>query len=259
VTGTINLNTGDTSGIAVAQPSGFGPITVTYNSAANSYTISDGTVSRVFSSANSTGMTTSGDDNASFVYFRQLSGAGNADSDDLTILRTGSANPRIQLTYTTYGLWLSGTGPDASRGFAARVFVAGQATPAGAVPTTGSATYTGIVDGYVSAEGTGYRLLGSTGTLTANFATGGINTSLALRGNSDVDTGRLGENETFGTVTGTGSIGAGTNQYTGTLSGLGASGRFNGSFFGPAGSETGYSFSLSGDGNTAAGVFVGKQ
>jgi hypothetical protein len=204
-------------------------------------------------------MTTSGDDNTSFLYFRQLGGAGNADSNDLTILKGGSGNPRVQLTYTTYGLWLSGAGGDSSRSFNARVFVSGQTTPTANVPTTGSASYTGIVDGYVSAGGTGYRLLGSTGTLTANFATGAVNTSLLLKGNSDVDTGRLGENETFGTVTGNGTVGSGTNRYAGTMSGLSASGTFNGSFFGPGANETGYSFSLSGGGNTAAGVFVGKQ
>jgi hypothetical protein len=201
---------------------------------------------------------TSGDETNNFAYYRFDSDEGS-QSEELQLLKKGPTNSRIQLNYLTYGLYSGGSGPQTARQLNIGVFVMGQETAAANMPRTGSGSYSGIVDGYASMGGTGYRLLGSTGTLSANFASGAIATTLSLQGNSDFLTGTLGSVRNFGTLTGAGTIAGGTSTYSGTLSGFGMSGQFAGGFFGPVANETGYGFSAVGGPDTIAGVFVGKQ
>jgi hypothetical protein len=204
---------------------------------------------------------TSGDETDNFDYYRfnYDNGDGATRRAELQLLKRSATNSRIQLSYLTYGLYSDASGPETARVFNTAAFVLGQETAAASMPRTGSGTYSGIVDGYASVGGTGYRLLGSTGTLTANFATGAIGTTLVLLGNSDFLTGTLGSVQNFGTLNGTGLIHSGTNQYTGDLAGFGMNGSFAGRFFGPAANETGYAFGAVGGGDTISGVFVGKQ
>jgi hypothetical protein len=199
---------------------------------------------------------TNGDEASNFDHFH-FDWDGN--SEDLQLLKKSSTNSRIHLSYLTYGLYSGSWGPQSARQFNIGVFVIGQETAATSMPRTGSGNYSGIVDGYASVGGMGYRLLGSTGTLTASFASGTIATTLSLRGNSDFLTGTLGSVQNFGTLNGTGTIAGGTSSYSGTLTGLGMNGQFAGGFYGPVANETGYAFSASGGSDTIAGVFVGKQ
>ena len=175
----------------------------------------------------------------------------------LSLFRPGAENSRLSLTYLSYGTLTRST-TQLSTSLDSKFFVYGVRTSPANMPTTGSATFTGLADGLGSIGGTAYRFFGSLGTLTANFATGGLTTSLTLVGNPDVFSNVPGTTS-LGTLTGTGTIGVGVNQYNGNISGIGMDGRFIGSFFGPRASETGYAFSATGGGNTAAGVFVGKQ
>jgi hypothetical protein len=127
------------------------------------------------------------------------------------------------------------------------------------MPRTGSATYQGVVDGvgFDGAAGLQQGLRGSSGSLTANFATGSVSTSLSLRAP-----------DFTGALSGSGTIGAGTSHFdgslTGTLNGVGATGSFLGGFYGPNAAETGHVFnawtgSPSNPGIGAVGAFVGKQ
>ena len=194
-------------------------------------------------------------ENGNFKFYDPVSGWG----DTLTILTNSSNNSRIVLSYLSYGLYVSVNGPGVFDQPPVGVFVFGTETPSGSMPRTGSATYQGIVDGagFDTAAARQQGLLGSTGSLTANFATGSVSTSLSLRAP-----------DLTGTLSGGGTIGAGTSHFDGslmgTLNGAGATGSFLGGFYGPNAAEAGYVFnawtgSPSNPGIGATGAFVGKQ
>ena len=256
---TINLGTGATSGASILGPASYDQIRVQEN--AGEYAIWSGHSKwdydiPIFVSADRGAKPRSGDETNNFDYYR----FGSADqSFELQLLKRSANNSRIQLSYLTYGLYSEAGGPQTARQFDTGVFQLGQETVATSMPRTGTGSYSGIVDGYASVGGAGYRLLGSTGTLSANFASGTIATTLSLQGNSDFLNGTLGSVRQFGTLDGLGMIASGTSHYSGTLAGLGLSGQFAGGFFGPTADETGYSFSASGGGDVMTGVFVGKH
>jgi hypothetical protein len=186
---------------------------------------------------------------------------GDPYGDGLIILVNSSNNSRIVLNYLSYGLYFTRSGQPVSDQVTMIAFVFGTETPSGSMPLTGSATYRGIVDGvafgFGGNGGSQERLLGSTGSLTANFATGSVNTSLSLQAPAFA-----------GTLSGSGTIGGGTSYFDGSLSGklngVGATGNFLGGFYGPNAVEAGYVFNAA-TGNTSnpgigvTGAFVGKQ
>ena len=229
-----------------------GNLTLHYDAQADSYTMSDGTKSMTFPESSYLAE----DSNDDFVVYDIY--RGDEDFDTLTLLRPGT-NGVINLTYVTYGYWQSR--PDSTRSDFT-YFVGGVQTPVAEMPLTGSASYSGVADGLALVGGQAYALFGSTGTLAADFGTGTVSTSLTLRGNPNI-----GEDfapyvpgtVALGTLTGTGTIGAGSNKYSGTLSGAGMSGGLDGAFFGPGAAETGYSFQVQGGNDRAIGVFVGKK
>lgn len=181
----------------------------------------------------------SASENGNFKVFDPVSGWG----DTLTILTNSSNNSRIVLSYLSYGLYVSVNGSGVFEQPPVDVFIFGTETPSGSMPRTGLATYQGIVDGvgFDSAAARQQRLLGSTGSLTADFATGNVSMSLSLRAP-----------DFTGALSGSGTIGAG------------ATGSFLGGFYGPNAAEAGYMFnawtgSPSNPGTGATGAFVGKQ
>ena len=256
---TINLATGATTGVGLLEGATRDAFRVQENG--NQYAIWAGHSKwdediPIFTHETLGAKPTSGDEASNFDHYHF---DWDGHSEDLQLLKKSATNSRIQLSYLTYGLYSSTFGAQDARQSNIGVFVIGQETAAANVPRTGSGNYSGIVDGYASIGGTGYRLLGSTGTLSASFASGTIATTLSLRGNSDFLTGTLGSVQNFGTLNGTGTIAGGTSNYSGALTGLGMNGQFAGGFFGPVANETGYSFSATGNVDTIAGVFVGKQ
>ena len=95
------------------------------------------------------------------------------------VLKKGPGNNRIQLDHLSYGLWTtikphSSTEP---RDVTSDAFVFGEPTDKTALPASGTAIYQGIVDGHYGT----YRLLGSTGTLTADFGNRTVSAELSLR------------------------------------------------------------------------------
>lgn len=256
---TVNLATGATTGASILGAASYDQIRVQENR--GEYAVWSGHSKwdydiPIFATADRGAKPTSGDETNNFDYYRYDSGG---QSFELQLLRKSATNSRIQLSYLTYGLYSEAGGPQTARQFNTGVFVLGQETAAASMPRTGTGSYSGIVDGYASVGGSGYRLLGSTGTLSANFASGTIATTLSLQGNSDFLTGTLGSVHPFGTLDGGGTIASGTSHYSGNLSGFGMSGQFAGGFFGPTANETGYSFSASGGSDVITGVFVGKH
>jgi hypothetical protein len=196
-----------------------------------------------------------GCENGNFRFFDPVSGWG----DTLIVLTNSSNNSRIVLSYLSYGLYIPVNGPGVFNQPEVIAFIFGTETPAGNMPRTGSATYQGIVDGvaFDGAAALQQGLRGSTGSLTANFATGGVSTSLSLRAP-----------DFTGALTGGGTIGAGTSHFdgslTGALNGTAATGSFLGGFYGPNAAEAGYVFNAAtgtpaNPGIGAVGAFVGKQ
>jgi hypothetical protein len=139
-------------------------------------------------------------------------------------------------------------------------YVYGQETPAGAIPASGTANYTGATSGnYMDAAG---QLFGVTSTVavSADF----LNRSLAMSTASSsvmdgngVSTAKPDLNIRMSTLT----YGSNSNTFSGNVSDEGnRSGTATGRFFGPAAQEIGGVYYVKGtDGSTNIGSFVGKQ
>ena len=171
------------------------------------------------------------------------------------------------LSWTSFGYW------DVAQTNGSRTqaeFVTGYATPAGAVPTTGAATYTGSVRGEVilpqagRENGVNYGALSGDATLFANFGTGTITGNLLNMVSTDFDGNKL----PWNSVSLSGTL-SGQNMFSGTsmatsapgnsvsLRGT-ATGTFAGAFFGPRGQELGAVWTLS-DGIGAAFGTIGAK
>jgi hypothetical protein len=154
----------------------------------------------------------------------------------------------VPLSYTRFASFYAAGTP---AGFDAHAFSFGIQTRANDVPTTGTATYTGVADGVAllaSDGGATASLAGSTSSLTADFSTGSIATSVAL-----LVTPTGGPTTALDLLVGTGSLGAVKPGFSGTLTGTGSvTGNFSGAFYGPQAVEFGYDFIAGGI--NAAGV-----
>lgn len=181
--------------------------------------------------------------------------------ESLTLLKPESGNPKIELTYVSYGMrriWSPET-PYEWRSY----FYYGLLTPESAIPTAGIAKMSGIADGTFFEAGVPYRLAG-TSALTADFAAGTVSAALDLTGSTNIVNAAPFGNVQFA---GVGSIGSnGYRQFFGSLtsSAPNYSGHFEGNFFGPAANEYGFEFVIShaepgaSRGGGGAGVAVGK-
>ena len=171
-----------------------------------------------------------------------------------TVNKSGADNPvaAARYSYVTWGVWTRNQ-PNSTIVFG----VAGYQTTSADLPKSGSATYSGQVQGVLS-DPTGIYSLNSTSTggLTANFATGSVTTTLALSGKLTPTSAVV----DFGSYNGTATISSAAG-YQGVLtSTTGYTGNFDGAFYGPAAVETGYTFTLNrAPGESAAGLFVGKK
>jgi hypothetical protein len=168
---------------------------------------------------------------------RLADNAGNVIPEPiLEIFKPVPTNPELALQHTTFGTfydydsgWYDYDG-DGLVPFGAFAF--GTATPAGGVPTTGSAVFDAMIAGF--ALDTGNRISG-TGSLQFDFGAGTLAGSLnpTVYNASAVQVG-LGSYGFVNTVFGVGSTTySGQLQHAGTAS-LGA---FNGMFTGPAAQE----------------------
>jgi hypothetical protein len=188
---------------------------------------------------------------------------------DLTIslFKIGPSNSAINLTYASYGYY---TFRGTETGVATdnhNFFLYGVATPQSAIPTLGTAAYTGIVDGiYTDPNGT-YRISGSS-ALNANFAGRSLTTSMTFTGANMASGGPSLASQTFaGSANFTSANQSAAGQFMGSLASSAApsvNGTFFGNFYGPLANEYGYAFRL-GNGTTSAnstvfgvGVAVGK-
>ncbi|NCU11582.1 MAG: transferrin-binding protein-like solute binding protein, partial [Sphingomonadaceae bacterium] len=178
----------------------------------------------------------------------------------------GTGNPAIALTYTSFAE-ITKPVTYAGRASTGTYYIPfGGVTPTFQVPTTGSATYSGVVygkgGGGTFSDGTN---LSGTSTFNVNFGTGSASIIMALiatdGANPAVNLGNLTYSGTFGA----GCPGCGpANRYYLNLSDPNAIGILHGFFFGPNAAEYGAVFNinyLSGANNGAVfnGVTVGKK
>lgn len=110
------------------------------------------------------------------------------------------------------------------------------------VPTTGTATYTVRVVGRAIQQtpgGTGQIVrLGGTGTVTVNFATSIVNTTVNV-----TTIGAGGVETPYGTFSGSGAIAVGSNQFGGSFAAASPiPGTYDGGFYGSTGEEIAISF-----------------
>ena len=183
-----------------------------------------------------------------------------------SVLRPGvdisipSSTETINLSYVTFGQWAKTDGTIAANGFESARGYTVFGMPSDTLPTTGSATYDGIVDGFMfqptvtAGDPDIYSVRGSL-AVTANFGTNDMTVNfnnMEFQNNATPATPWV--DFTFdGTIAG--------GAFTGTVSGVpGYTGTLSGDFYGPNAQEIGGTWSVSGPaGEEAAGAFVGEQ
>lgn len=162
--------------------------------------------------------------------------ARNPSGSDLAV----AVDPALQgWDYQSFGVWITGAGTGS--GSAGAVSVGAQ-TAGSAIPTTGSATFTGLLGGtYLDPAGVEH-LVGANLSVNANFA--GRSLALSSSMTADISTGAAMPGLD---LTGSLSYNAQSSTLMGTLSAVNGrlSGPGTGYFFGPAAQEIGGIFSLS--------------
>lgn len=180
------------------------------------------------------------------------------DANFLEILELAKADVAIDLTYSSFGnfTWVQSDGV----GYVSFLAI-GQRTRPEDMPVSGTASYTGVVDGLWHDGSELRRLYGSTASLGVDFATGSVTSTLNLVGRLDPFGNYAAAPATeLGTFQGTGSLND-FQFFTGTYGSVaGYSGSFEGIFFGPTAVEYGLTFGLSGpNGASVAGASVGRR
>ncbi|MCB1883791.1 MAG: transferrin-binding protein-like solute binding protein [Geminicoccaceae bacterium] len=151
------------------------------------------------------------------------------------------------LDYTAFGVWATATA-DGGGYDEAGAFFGGVRTAADAVPTTGSADYTGAATAVETGGDAGGLLLG-TFEAAADFAAGSVRGDIALKDAAG----------TWGTIdTGPLAIADAAFSGDGITSSNGHVGTVGGRFFGPAAEEVGGTFCLTGP-SSVRGSFGGAQ
>lgn len=174
------------------------------------------------------------------------------------------------LDYMAFGSWLLARFPPGEYEWInGGTFLGGYATPAGAIPTSGTATYTGTVDGLYDESGQppgDVAILMGDVSVTANFATrdlSGVMSNLRL-GSDWVRHGTLNDiafDARFDPAT---NMFSGSTRVTTQPGGLtafaeNASGVISGLFFGPSANEVGGVWNLSDHMHRLVGSFGAKR
>lgn len=160
--------------------------------------------------------------------------------------------------YQTFGLWA--TAPTATTWLTGAISV-GSPTPASAVPTTGSATFTGLAAGlYTDPVG---ALFATSANMTANVDFSARSVGFGTSSTMVTDTNGMQSPNSNIDLSGTLTYAAGTNQFTGSVqtSDKTLNGSATGQFYGPNAEEIGGVYGLTaGTGvSSMLGGFGGKR
>lgn len=176
--------------------------------------------------------------------FVWTSGINTVSGRDVTV---DLIDPAVsQLRYHTFGNW--GYELSTPTSIVVGYVVLGTPTPGSSVPTTGTATYNGVMNAVYTAEGAGldsFFDVTAAATATANFGTRNIAFSTTGTVRQSVLNNAITADANLN-LTGTLTYTAGSNQVTGSLTSVGGlAGNAAGNFFGPNGEELGGTFVLS--------------
>jgi hypothetical protein len=185
--------------------------------------------------------------------------AGVCAADTATSTVVGIDAKTVGWNYQTFGVWLQQ--PSATT-FQAGAMSAGAVTPASAVPTTGTANFSGAAGGFfVNPAGAAFV---TTAEMNAavNFSMRSIVFGTDNTRITNLDGSGLPSSAANLNLSGNLGYGLGTNQFTGTINtqDISMSGSATGRFYGPAAQEMGGTYQLSGAGpSRMIGAFGGKQ
>lgn len=187
-----------------------------------------------------------------------------------TLVPGTASSPAAGLLYSGFGMWEMYPTTAGAATYTTSVWAGGtQFTTT--MPTSGSATYSGMTDGLVLVTAAGvstpYGIAGAL-ALTANFATsaitGNITGTVAIDGNTGMNAGAFNNVALAGTINGNafsgtataGALPAGINP---AAIAAGTAGTTSGHFYGPTANEVTGVWSMSGGGVQAIGSFGAKQ
>lgn len=186
---------------------------------------------------------------------RSVDSFGNPTGAYDTIILPNSADPNgFSLTYTGFSLSVSSNYHGVDHSYLVTSF----GVPASNVPTSGTASYSGIVSGFARPNGSGATdlyMISGTSSLTADFSANSYTTNLSFTGKT-LDGGQSLGLQTYSGIS-SGQLANGS-PLNGNLSGSGT-GYWAGRFYGPGAAEYGYTFALTGSTYTAVGAAVGKH
>lgn len=176
---------------------------------------------------------------AAFVWADAIAIVGNA-VHGISILNPDTA----RLNYHTLGSWANIPAPLGT--YASGYVTLGAATPVAQVPTSGTASYAGLLNAAYTGPGLLYEIAAQANA-TADFATRAV--TLTTSGSQRLDAltpSSTAVADSGFNLSGTLNWTAGTNQLSGILTtGNGLSGPATAKFFGPAAEELGGTFDLS--------------
>ena len=233
-----------TNGTAPTRTASAATLTVRYDAAANSYTITNGSRSQTFRSSD-----LSSQDSASRIFTR----TSDNTTDTLLLTEPGTSGA-LTYQYVGTGSWQRTVESASTVNATIDAFVYGVKTPAAAVPTTGNGSF--AVDLIGSAGLTNYA---GQGSLSVDFGTGDLLVDIDVK--EILDGGTIPPfTEAF---SGNGKLSSG-NGFTGIFRlpfFEQYSGTFDGQFFGPAADEVGAAFYGTGTlpGSAIVGTFMGRR
>lgn len=207
------------------------------------------------------GQTRNGKANVSISSYTVSASTDPNITPSVSVAHISNFAPTDGLSYTEYGQWTVDETTAAPAALYAGVYGGGKpgVAPTAAMPTTGTATYSGSATGYVSqadstaSTGTLANFSG-TATLTANFSSGAMTGSVTginaygIGGSNRTLVGTVNDIAFGGAITGNSFVANATAQGTaGTAFDItGSKGTMSGAFYGPTAQEVAGTFSLTG-------------
>ncbi len=228
-------------------------LTVAYDVASNSYTITTQGRSQTFAPANQTSA-------ANGVSIYAITNGATTDRltlESATVTGYNASYPQ----YSGLGYWQRTTTGSSDSSVSVDFFIYGLNTAAASVPTTGQAAFGTSVYGLVTLPGSEARFFQGTGRMDVDFLDGLFITSASAN-----ETG-IQSQTNYGngvTIAGSGKLSSGANAFSGaiTYNGLNSTstGTVNGQFYGPTAQELGAAFTTTGpDGSSTSGVIWGNR
>ena len=184
------------------------------------------------------------------VYVNQNAFVAMKDSGSVPTYAATTMSENDSYNYLSWGTWSTELSASHKTVVDGSRWIAGKLTPTTSMPSSGTATYNGTVQG-MSYESDALKTLNGTHTMNANFASG------TITGTMNVNYASSGASYA---TTNLNAVSISGNGFAGGLNGTDNTGSIKGSFYGPAANEIGGTWALSKTGSSsAAGIFAGKK